>query len=156
MLYFLRAGSTFSQVLLISATWPQPMAKNRPSKRARVGEAHRDSIPFGDDFSVVHAREGQLFRVGNNFLTAPAERVPHHEADSAFNSASAWLPIDDPKYALDPDSGWYDEAVVGGVMDQNDVGDQENAPSAAKKKKRVRSRVSVCLVYLDVDIGPYF
>lgn len=110
------------------------MAKNRPSKRVHVGEAHHDSIPFGDDFSVVHAQEGQLFCIGNNFLTAPAEHVPHHEADSAFNSASAWLPIDDPKYALDPDSGWYDEAVVGGMMDQNDIGDQENAPSVAKKR----------------------
>ena len=121
------------------------MAKNRPVKRARVGEAHRDSILFGDDFGIVHAWEGQLFRVGNDFLTAPAERVPQHEADRAFDSATAWLPIDDPLYALDPDGKWYDEAVAGDVMDQVDGDGQDHAPAATKKKKYTQSRVSVCL-----------
>ena len=127
--------------------------KKRPLKRARVGEAHHDSIPFRDDFTIVHAREGQLLRIGNNFLTAPAERAPQHEADSAFDSASDWLPIDDPQFALDPDGAWYDEAVTGDVMDQDSGDERENAPSAAKKKKYIRSRVSVCLALFRVDIG---
>ena len=128
-------------------------AKNRPVKQARVGEAHRDLIPFRDDFSIVHAQEGQLLRVGNNFLTAPAECVPQHEADSAFDSASDWLPIDNPQFALDPDGTWYDEAVTGDVMDQDSGYERENAPSTTKKKKYIQSRVSVCLALFHVGIG---
>ena len=118
-------------------------AKNRPVKQARVGEAHRDLIPFADNFAIVHAWEGQLFHVGNSFLTAPAERVPQHEADSAFDSASDWLPIDDPQFALDPDSAWYDEAVTGDVMDQDGGDERENAPSPAKKKVHSKSGIGM-------------
>ena len=123
-------------------------AKNRPVKWARVGEAHCDSIPFRDDLTIVHAREGQLFHVGNSFLTAPTEHEPQHEANSAFDSASDWLPIDNLQFALDPDGAWYDEAVIGDVMDQDggdqDDGDErENAPSGAKKKVHLKSGISM-------------
>ena len=38
----------------------------RISKRAHVGGSYRDSIPFHDDFSVIHVREGRLAHVNNN------------------------------------------------------------------------------------------
>lgn len=49
---------------------------------------------------------------------------------------ASWLPLDDPKFALDPDGAWYDEVVEGDVMAK------ENAPSASKKKW-AKSKVSV-------------
>lgn len=87
------------------------MAQNRPSKRQRVGGAYHDSVPFTDNFSLIHAREGKLLRVGNELLTAPAKHSPQHN-DYTWNSASSWLPADDPQFALDdPNGEWYDEVV---------------------------------------------
>ena len=131
------------------------MAQRRPSKRARVGGVVRDSIPLLDDYSTVHAREGRLVRVGNEFHTAPAERVPQRESDHTWSNAASWLPHDDPQYALDPDGDWYDEAVGGDVITQDDVGGQDLPPTAAKKK-RVRSKVSVSKKHSNIVIGPNF
>jgi len=101
-------------------------------------------VPFLDDFSIIHAREGKLIRAGNELLTAPAERSPQHEADDhTWNSASSWLPADDPDLALDPDGEWYDEVVDGGVMEDSFPLDE--SASINQPKKRVRSKVSVSL-----------
>ena len=105
----------------------------RVSKRARVGGSYRDSIPFHNDFSVIHAREGRLARVNNNLRTVPTERSPHHETDQAWSSASNWLLVDDPEYALDPDREWYDETLEAGVMDT--AVPVENPSSNPQKKK---------------------
>ena len=118
------------------------MAHNRPAKRQRigVGGAHRDPIPFADDFSTVHAREARVVRVGKESLSVPTERLVLREADEAWNSAVSWLPVDDPQYALDPNGEWYDETLEGGVMEGFD---DHSATAAAKGKKRIRSGVSV-------------
>lgn len=65
----------------------------------------------------------------------PVERVPQPDTDS-WEGMSSWSPPDDPMFALDPDGGWYDEAVESHVMD-------EIRPLAALKKKKGRSMVSV-------------
>jgi len=133
------------------------MAQNRPSKRARVGGSFHDPIPFADDFSIVHAREGRLVRVGNERLAVPVEHEPQHETDRAWNSAPTWLPADDPQYALDPDGEWYDEVVDRDIMAQDDnLGFAEDSRPTAKKKKHVRSKASVSIAHFDGDIGPHF
>jgi hypothetical protein len=126
------------------------MAQNRPSKRQRVGGAYHDPVPFADDFSLIHAREGKLIRVGNELLTAPAERSPQHD-DHTWNSASSWLPADDPQFALDPDGEWYDEAVDGGVM--KDGFPLDGPASTTQPKKRVQSKVSVGLHLFRPNFG---
>jgi len=131
------------------------MAQRRPSKRPRVGGVIRDPIPLLDDYSTVHAREGRLLRVGNEVRTAPAECVPQRESDSTWNNATSWAPIDDPQYALDPDGEWYDEAVGCDVMAQDDV-DGHRPPPTAKKKQRIRSRVSVRMVHSNIVTEPNF
>ena len=116
------------------------MAQNRPSKRQRVGGAYHDPVPFADDFSLIHAREGKLICVGNELLTATTEHSPQQD-DHMWNSASSWLPADDPQFALDPDGEWYDEAVDGSVMKD---GFPLDAPaSTTQPKKQVQSKVSV-------------
>jgi hypothetical protein len=128
---------------------PWLMAQNRPPKRQRVGGAYHDPVPFTDNFSLIHAREGKLLRVGNELLTAPAERSQHD--DQTWNSASSWLPADDPQFALDPDGEWYDEVVDAGVMEDNFP---LNGPaSTTQRKKRVRSKVSVGLRSFRANIG---
>ena len=118
------------------------MAHNRPAKRQRVGVggAHHDPVPFADDFSTVHAREARVVRVGRESLSVPTERLIQCEADETWHSASSWLPIDDPQYALDPDGEWYDEVLEGEVMDNID---DHSTATAAKGKKPIRSGVSV-------------
>ena len=118
------------------------MAQNRPPKRQRVGGAYHDPVPFVDDLSLIHAREGKLIRIGNELLTAPAERSPQHD-DHTWNSASSWLPADDPQFALDPNGEWYDEVVDSGVME--DSFPLNGLAGTTQPKKRVRSKVSVSL-----------
>ena len=99
------------------------MAQNRPAKRQRVGVggAHRDPVPFADDFTTVHAREGRLARVGRDSLSVPTARLAQREADETWNSAPSWLPADDPQYAVDPDGEWYDEVLDGNIMEDLNV-----------------------------------
>ena len=113
-----------------------------PQKRQRVGGSYHDSVPFAADFSVVHAREGRLRRIGNDLLTTPAERSPQRGVDdAAWNSATSWLPVDDPHFALDPNSEWYDEVVDSDVMQDHIAVD--SPAFTARPKTRVRSKVSV-------------
>jgi hypothetical protein len=125
------------------------MAQGRPSKQTRVGGAYHDSIPFQDDFSIVHAREGRLLHVSNDLQTAPAERS-QHEADHVWNSASSWLPIDDPDYALEPDGEWYDEVLGADIMNP------AIPDPTAQKKKRIQSNVSVRRPFRPCFLAPAF
>lgn len=119
------------------------MAHSRPAKRQRVGGAYHDPVPFVDDFSLFHAREGRLVRAGNEVITASDERAPQHEADRTWNAASSWLPVDDSQFALDPDSEWYDEVMDGEVTEDHVPVD--GPLSSSRPKKRVRSKLSVSL-----------
>jgi len=121
---------------------------HRPPKRARFGGAFHDPIPFSDDFSIVHASEGRVKRIGTESLSIPGEWIPLHTADLAWDFAPSWLPINDPQYALDPDGEWYDEAVGCDIMAEDD--------SAMKKKARVRSKTSVGSAHTAIDISPDF
>jgi len=133
------------------------MAQNRPSKRARFGGAFYDPIPFVNDFSVVHAQDTRLVRVGNEFLNVPVEREPQHAADRTWSEASTWLSPDDPQFALDPNGDWYDEAVECDIMAQDEsAGFVESSNSSAKKKKRVRSKASVSLARSKMIFGLIF
>jgi hypothetical protein len=117
------------------------MAHPRPrrGKRVREGEggAYHDPIPLGDDFSLVHAREGKLRRIGNHTLTAQPTRAVQQN-DIRWEAATSWHVQDDPEFALDADGAWYDEVVEGDVM-------QDAASPMPSKAKKSRSRVSVCL-----------
>lgn len=53
------------------------------SKQVHVRGSYHNSIPFHDDFSVVHVWEGRLAHVNNNLWTVPTERSPQHDADQA-------------------------------------------------------------------------
>ena len=113
------------------------MSQVRPSKRARFGGAFHDPVPLPDDYSILHAREGRLRRVGNGVLPALTERTTHHEHDTAWSSARSWIPFDDPEFALDPNGDSYDEVLNRDVMEE---------PQQASKK-RVRTVVSVRIFY---------
>ena len=80
----------------------------------------------------------------------PTEHSPHHETDQAWSSASNWLPIDDPEYALDPDREWYNETLEAGVMDT--AVPVENPSSNPQKKKRIQSNLLVGLSQSDLII----
>ena len=115
-----------------------------PPKWAHTGGAFHDPIPFTDDFSVVHASEGRIARIGNESLSIPGEWVPLHKADLTWESALSWLSIDDMQYALDLDGEWYNEVVRCDIIAEDD---SENSSSAAKKKTHVQSKTLVGLVF---------
>lgn len=112
------------------------MAQIRPSKRARFGGVFHDTVPLPQDYSIIHAREGRLKRVGNSVLTATTERTVHHESDTTWATTKSWVPFDDPEFALDPNGDAYEEMLRRDVMEESDQG----LPAS---KKRTRSLVSV-------------
>lgn len=119
---------------------------SRSSKRTRLnnGGAYRDSVPMETDFDDIQSREGRLRRVGgnHNVFTAPLARTTHQEL-SDWTNTTAWAPMDDPDFALDPNDGaWYDEVVERDAM-------QANGPDAqVQRKKYHRSKVSVCFLFI--------
>jgi len=107
---------------------------SRNIKRAQLSEgSYHDSISFNrDDYHDVHFREGRLVKAGANLYTAPAVCTVTR-SDKLWNTTTSWAPSDDPEFALDPDSVWYDEAVEGPVMSEN----------RQPKKKKAKSNISV-------------
>lgn len=66
--------------------------------------------------------------------TAPLTREAG-PALGTWEAVATWDPPDDREYALDPDSGWYDEALEGEVM--------KVVEKPVLKVKPKRSKVSV-------------
>ncbi|KAF9551575.1 hypothetical protein CPC08DRAFT_738301 [Agrocybe pediades] len=112
---------------------------SRPRKRPRQNESsYKHSVPFSTDYRAIHAREGELTTVGNARITAQADWTV---VNPSWETATAWEPIDDPNYSLDPSTEYYDAAVDGEVFQ---VIDDEQS-TAKPKKKYKQSRVSVPL-----------
>lgn len=120
------------------------MSTFRPSKRQRTsdraaqeGGTYHGLVPFAsDNFHDVYAREGRLLRVGPNLATAPAERVAQ-KSDNQWNSATSWIPLDDPNFALDPDGTWYDEVVEADVMRNLECTGVDPSLKTTKSKSKV-------------------
>jgi len=108
----------------------------RPTKRPRTDHTYYDSVPLPQDFDFVYSSEADVRRPGHVNRT---ERSSQPTAVNSWNSAATWVTPDDPEFALDPDSQWYDEAV------EADLGEQRERPAATstKKKRKVNSYVSV-------------
>ena len=111
------------------------MADERPSKRQRAvldTGAYHNTVPFGDEYNVIHSREIFQRQVGSTTHTAHAERSA--QPDTSWDSTMSWAPFDDPNYALDADGTWYNDVLEANIMD--DISPQE-APLPQKKKSRV-------------------
>ncbi|KAF9470843.1 hypothetical protein BDN70DRAFT_901798 [Pholiota conissans] len=121
------------------------MESNRPTKRPRTshGNVYHDEVPFVQDvdYNVVHASEGILRRVGNDFCGARMQRDSHPAAGIWENTAD-WSPPDDPNFALDADSDLYDTVLCGGVMDET-PSTEPVATTSSKKKSTVSKRPHV-------------
>lgn len=105
------------------------------AKRSRVdvGGSYRDQIPLEEDFEVVNARTASLS--GPNNLPMAMERS---SLSSTWTIGDSWAPEENHDFSLDPDDGWYDEAVKANVCD---VMEELVAP----KKRNKRSEASVRL-----------
>ena len=110
----------------------------RPRKRARPSQpaSYQDAISLDDEFGIIYTQE-----YGNTALPQPMQLAAEPATDS-WETLTSWLPPDDPTFALDPDSGWYDEALDSHIME--DVGGE-----ASPKKKKPRSLVSVSIFLSD-------
>jgi hypothetical protein len=110
------------------------MDQMRPTKRARYGGSFHDAVPLTDDYSIVHAREGRLKRVGNSVLTAPTNRTAHHESDNSWSTTANWTPFDDPDFALDPNEDSYNEILNREVMEGLEPAEGLPTPKANPKR----------------------
>ena len=124
------------------------MAQSRPSKRARFGGAFHDTVPLPEDYSIVHARDGRLKRVGNGVRTAPTNHTAHHESNNTWSTTESWTPFDDPEFALDANGDAYDELLSQEVM-------EEPTKGLPPPKQRTRSAVSVRYFYYNYLVYTY-
>ena len=117
------------------------MSDGRPFKRQRAPDtgAYHDTVPFRDDYDIIHSRETFQRQVGSTTHTAHAERSA--QPNASWDSTTSWAPFDDPNYALDVDEGWYNDTLEADVMD--DISTQR-APLPPKKKKQSRVSVRFC------------
>ena len=114
------------------------MADNRPSKLQRAAPdagAYHDTVPFGDEYTVIHSRKFFQRQVGSTTHSAHAERSA--QPDTSWDSTASWAPFDDPNYALDANGMWYNNTLEADIMDNISA---QQAPLPQKKKK---SRVPV-------------
>lgn len=109
----------------------------RPSKRSRFryGGSYHDRIPIEEDFEIVHARTASLT---SRNAAVDTER---DALRSSWTVGSSWAPEESFEYSLDPNDGWYDEALYANV---EDVMENILIPKAKKK----RSHASVCFLCL--------
>jgi len=113
------------------------------NRQAAEGGARHDFVPFAsDDLRNVCAHEGRLTRLGAN-LAVPAERLTQ-KSEEQWQTATSWITLDDPEFALDPDDAWCDEAVEGDVMVE-----AVHTTSTSKKKSKSKSFSELYSFYLD-------
>lgn len=99
-------------------------------------------LPLDNDYEVVQARTSSL-----RGTTGKAVDSPHDElrGKTTWSVGESWYPEDDPEFALDENSEWYEEELerdVGEVLDRIDM--QEKA-----KKDRSEASVSTFSVHQD-------
>lgn len=118
---------------------------NRPAKRLKLGtgrvyrnqtgRVYRDRIPIENDFEVVQARTASHSGPNNFAIETERTSIP-----SSWNFGTRWAPEDNLEFSLDPDGGWYDEAL------EADVADTAVETEASGGKKKKRSQISVWFI----------
>ena len=105
----------------------------RPSKKKkpRSGGIYRDQIPLAEDFEVIQVRTASLTGPNNT-----ATNSNEFSVNLPWTYGSSWAPEESHEFSLDPDNGWFDEALEAEVADV-----MENI--LLPPKKRVRSQASV-------------
>lgn len=121
-----------SQYLENTNSFPHSSMSRRQSKRARFrfGGSYHDRIPLEEDYEVVQARTTSLTS-RQTAVDSEREILP-----STWTLGDSWAPEESFEYSLDPDHGWYDEALYANVEDV--IGD-----IYVFKAKKKRSQASV-------------
>ena len=102
-----------------------------------VGGSHYDDrVPLEDDFEAVSASTITLTS-RNAAISSEISFLP-----SPWTVGSSWGPEDNFEYSLDPDAGWYDEAVEANI---EDIIEQVANPKPKKRKTHVSVRESLFL-----------
>lgn len=116
---------------------------NRPNKRSRsqYGGSYHDRIPLEEDFEVVQARTASLT---SRHTAVDSERA---SLRSAWTVGASWAPEESYEYSLDPDSGWYDEALY---ADVEDIMGDIFIFKAKKKQSQASVRVSLHVKHMCV------
>ncbi len=96
-------------------------------------------IPLEEDFEVVRAHTASLnsrqTAIDSEMLIVP----------SPWTVGSDWAPEDNFEFSLDPDAGWYNEAVDANI---EDLIEHWQLPKTKPKKRK--THVSVCESFIFV------
>jgi len=85
---------------------------------------------------VVHTCEAQTIEHGRLIRDSPRDPLKGHTTWTA--SDVSWIPEDNPEFALNPDSNWYDVELCAPIADTTAFQDAPT-PVKTKKKKSLRS-----------------
>lgn len=120
------------------------MTTRRAERRAYTIQTRhsttKTSIPFDNDFNVIHTSEGTVRNVGG-VISSVRENRSSQVVKGAWERMRSWDFPDDNEFALDKDGTLFNEAVEAEVMDEPPA-----VPLPVKKKKKNRSQVSVRLI----------
>ncbi len=108
------------------------------NKRSKT--SHRfDRIPLEDDLEVIHARSSYL-----SSRNAPIDlsRSPL-KGVTTWKVGNSWAPDDDEELALDDTDELYNKELMANIFDSRPTKVKSVRP---KRKCRVRSRISVCVM----------
>ncbi|KJA25187.1 hypothetical protein HYPSUDRAFT_135353 [Hypholoma sublateritium FD-334 SS-4] len=99
--------------------------------REQVGGSYHDRIPLEHDFKTVQARTASVTSRGT------AVDLDISSLPSPWTVGSSWAPEESYEFSLDPDDGWYDEAIEANI---EDVMEEYVVPKVKKRRTHVSVR----------------
>lgn len=105
--------------------------------REQVGGSYHDRIPLEHDFETVQARTASLTSRG------AAVDLDISALPSPWTVGSSWAPEESYEFSLDPDDGWYDEAIKANI---EDVMEEFATPKLKKRRTHVSVRLQSVLL----------
>ncbi len=111
---------------------------SKPGRNKRPKTSHYfDRIPLEDDLEVIHARSSHLSSRNEpiDLSRSPLKGV------TTWKVGNSWAPDDDEELALDETDELYNEEVGADIFDSRPTKVRAARP---KRKRRIRSRISVC------------
>ncbi len=112
-------------------------------KLPKTGRVYRDRIPLEEDFEVMRFRTAS--RSGPNNITIETGRT---SLSSPWTIGSSWAPEDSLEFSLDPDDGWYNEALEADIVDTED---KDVVIHEKKKRPSIRTPYARSNIFLCAD-----
>lgn len=104
-------------------------------------------VPLDDDYELVQSRTSALRWTSTKAVDSPRDEL---RGKTTWSVGDSWYPADDPEFALDDNSDWYEEEL------EKDVGDVLERIDLQEKTKKDRSESSVSVISFVMTLLIFF